>query len=51
MEGGQGDENQEAPEGGQDQAVPHEDSLQPPPKRLCLEYFGALEAPSAETSR
>ena len=57
MEGGLGDEQPELPGGDQDQEGDHEarqeddQSLQPPPKRLCLEYFGALEAVSSENSR
>ena len=57
MEGGQEDEQPEVPGGDQDQEGDHEarqeddHPLQPPPKRLCLEYFGALEAISCENSR
>jgi len=55
MEGGQEDGQPEVPGGDQDQEEDHESlqevDLQPPPKRLCLEYFGALEAVSSENSR
>ena len=53
MEGGEADGQPEVPGG--DQEEDHESfqevDLQPPPKRLCLEYFGALEAVSSENSR
>ena len=55
MEGGQEDGQPEVQGGDQDQEEDHEAlqevDLQPPPKRLCLEYFGALEAVSSENSR